>query len=133
MDTKWIVVENKKKRMQKIHDKDMYRTETDHKSNYRTSYKTNYRPNYRANYKANYKTNYKTNRYNKYQYFYETDDENMKKILCNNMLIRGKCNYGNKCLYAHNIYEQNVDPIRKKAYDIIMNNKMIDDEPDNEL
>lgn len=56
-----------------------------------------------------------------------------KKILCNNMIMRGKCNYGNKCNYAHNIEEQNVDMNRKKAYDIIMDNKAITSQPDTEL
>ena len=29
--------------------------------------------------------------------------ENHKKILCHNMISSGKCCYGDKCLYAHDI------------------------------
>jgi len=47
-------------------------------------------------------------------------DENKKKMLCSNILEFGKCQYGDKCLYAHSIDEQNLDKNRKKAYDILM-------------
>jgi len=47
---------------------------------------------------------------------------NMKKILCYNIISGKKCNYNNKCLYAHNLSEQNIDPIRVIAYDIIKDN-----------
>lgn len=53
------------------------------------------------------------------------DDKAHKKILCNNILMYGKCCYTNKCLYAHNLTEQTLEPIRKIAYDIIINNKQI--------
>jgi len=46
-------------------------------------------------------------------------DKNSKKILCINVLNKKKCNYGNKCLYAHHINEQNIEPIRHKVYTII--------------
>jgi hypothetical protein len=46
---------------------------------------------------------------------------NHKKILCNNILTGIPCTYGNKCLYAHDVEEQNVDTIRKQAYDIVKN------------
>jgi hypothetical protein len=46
-------------------------------------------------------------------------DENLKRVLCNNMLMYGKCNYGDKCLYAHSLDDQNKDPIRERAYNII--------------
>lgn len=46
---------------------------------------------------------------------------NHKKILCNNILLGIPCTYGAKCLYAHDVEEQNIEPIRKKAYDIIKN------------
>jgi hypothetical protein len=61
------------------------------------------------------------------------DDENMKKILCNNILVSGGCHYGSKCMYAHSISEQNMDPIRKRAYDIIMGNDRGSCKPDKEL
>src|SRR6185312_14088891 len=48
--------------------------------------------------------------------------KNMKKILCRNMIIHGNCNYSNKCMYAHNLNEQNIDNNRKIAYDLLNNN-----------
>ncbi len=50
---------------------------------------------------------------------------NNKKIMCNNMITSGECKYSNRCLYAHSYEEQNVDELRKKAYDIIMGKKVI--------
>lgn len=53
---------------------------------------------------------------------YENSDEfdgSSKKILCQNIINTGECKYGNKCMYAHNLEEQNVSEIRKYAYDII--------------
>lgn len=41
-----------------------------------------------------------------------------KRILCQNILISKKCNYGDKCIYAHSLSEQKIDPLRKKAYDL---------------
>jgi hypothetical protein len=48
---------------------------------------------------------------------------NTKKILCYNIICGKKCNYGNKCLYAHNLNEQNVDSLRETAYNILKNDK----------
>lgn len=42
-----------------------------------------------------------------------------KRILCQGMINTGICSYGNKCTFAHNLGEQNVDPIRKLAYSIL--------------
>jgi hypothetical protein len=47
--------------------------------------------------------------------------ENNKKILCYNIISGKKCNYGNKCLYAHNLSEQNINELREKAYNMIKN------------
>ena len=44
---------------------------------------------------------------------------NNKKILCFNMLNNKKCNYGNKCVYAHSLSDQKIDSLRHKAYTII--------------
>ena len=44
-----------------------------------------------------------------------------KKILCNTFFKGEECQYGDKCLYAHSITQQKMDPIRKRAYDIIQN------------
>jgi hypothetical protein len=48
------------------------------------------------------------------------DNKNHKKILCNNIISDNECPYGTKCLYAHSMEEQNVDDLRKKAYDMIL-------------
>jgi hypothetical protein len=48
---------------------------------------------------------------------------NNKKILCFNMLNTNKCNYGNKCVYAHSLSDQKIEPIRHKAYTIIKGNQ----------
>lgn len=54
-------------------------------------------------------------------------NNNTKKILCYNIISGNKCNYGNKCLYAHSLSEQNIDPIRVQAYDILRsNNDLVD-------
>ena len=45
--------------------------------------------------------------------------DSYKRVLCFNILNRGVCSYGEKCVYAHHLKEQSVDPLRKNAYDII--------------
>lgn len=56
----------------------------------------------------------------KYKYCDSTAKaNNLKKIICKNIITNGSCVYGNKCLYAHTLDDQNVDKIRKIAYDII--------------
>lgn len=50
-------------------------------------------------------------------------NENYKKILCKNINNIGKCIYNNKCLYAHSLEEQNVEPIRVQAYNMIKKNE----------
>jgi hypothetical protein len=52
---------------------------------------------------------------------------NTKKILCYNIITGKKCNYGNKCLYAHNLDEQNICGTRAKAYDILKGDDNLDD------
>lgn len=54
-----------------------------------------------------------------------TNEKNQKKMLCNNMLKNKKCTYGNKCMYAHSLEEQNIDFLKKKAYDIIKSEENI--------
>jgi len=51
------------------------------------------------------------------------NSRNEKRILCQNMIMHGKCNYGNKCVFAHNLDEQNVDEMRKQAYSMIKESK----------
>ena len=52
--------------------------------------------------------------------------KNIKRILCYNMLKSGSCNYGSKCLYAHNLDEQNIDNIKKRAYELLTKDDLSD-------
>jgi hypothetical protein len=52
--------------------------------------------------------------------------KNKKKILCNNILKKDRCEYGNKCLYAHDYNEQNIDDYKKNLYDLIKSDKKVD-------
>jgi hypothetical protein len=61
-----------------------------------------------------------------YNYNIYSDPKTHKKILCKNILSNKQCTYYNKCLYAHSIEDQNVDDIRKLAYDIIKNPNLYD-------
>jgi hypothetical protein len=47
------------------------------------------------------------------------NNDTSKKILCYNTLNGEKCNYGTKCLYAHSLNEQKIEPLRHKVYTII--------------
>lgn len=49
---------------------------------------------------------------------YGMNKANHKRILCQNVLISKKCNYGDKCIYAHSLSEQKIDPMRKQAYNL---------------
>jgi hypothetical protein len=51
---------------------------------------------------------------------------NDKKILCINIIKNEKCNYGNKCDYAHSIKEQKLEPVRQLAYELIKGEKEFD-------
>lgn len=46
-------------------------------------------------------------------------NDNFKTILCKNITSFGKCAYCDKCLYAHNLDEQKVEPLRNRAYKMI--------------
>lgn len=64
----------------------------------------------------------------KYKYFDSAlKTNNLKKIICKNVIMNGSCVYGTKCLYAHTLDDQNVDKIRKLAYDIIRKKKSCKD------
>ena len=49
------------------------------------------------------------------------ESKQIKKLLCFNILHHGSCPYESKCIYAHNMSEQNVDNDRKLAYYYIIN------------
>ncbi len=57
----------------------------------------------------------------------DSQHNNSKKILCYNVLNNKACNYGHKCMYAHNLSEQKKDPIRHKVYTILRNNNDLTD------
>lgn len=46
-------------------------------------------------------------------------NSNHKKILCLNILSHNKCRYGDHCIYAHSLKEQNITPYNKKVYNIV--------------
>lgn len=46
-------------------------------------------------------------------------NNNLKKILCLNILSSCKCKYGDHCIYAHSLKEQNITAYNKKVYDIL--------------
>jgi hypothetical protein len=52
------------------------------------------------------------------------DEYNHKKILCTSKFLENKCKYDKKCIYAHSLYEQNLEFDRKKAYEIILDDKL---------
>ena len=52
-------------------------------------------------------------------------DENSKRILCYNIINNKLCSYGNKCMYAHSLTDQKIDPIRYKVYSILKNNSRL--------
>ncbi|AYV84751.1 MAG: hypothetical protein Hyperionvirus37_4 [Hyperionvirus sp.] len=64
---------------------------------------------------------------------HQADMKNMKKVLCNNVLIAQTCHYGDKCMYAHSLEDQNVEGVRRKAYDILEGVEKINYKPDREL
>ncbi len=39
-----------------------------------------------------------------------------KKMLCNNIIKDNDCSYRYKCMYAHSLEEQKLEPIRERAY-----------------
>ena len=47
------------------------------------------------------------------------DPSQVKKVLCFNILNRLECPYGNDCIYAHTLSEQNIEKIREEAYNIV--------------
>ncbi len=60
---------------------------------------------------------------NKEDNMYNNDKnlDNSKRILCYNIINSKVCSYGSKCMYAHSLSEQKIDPIRHKVYTILKN------------
>ena len=46
------------------------------------------------------------------------------KTLCFNMLNFNTCSYGNKCLYAHSLDEQNIDNSKKMTFELLKLNNL---------
>ena len=57
--------------------------------------------------------------FKKYTLLINSMSDNSKKILCFNMIKNHNCNYNNKCLYAHSLKDQKLEPLREKVYNII--------------
>ena len=68
-----------------------------------------------------YKNSFNKFKDNKDNKFDKIKKYNQKKILCQNYITYNSCTYGNKCSYAHNLNEQNIDPLRKQILDLITN------------
>ena len=49
--------------------------------------------------------------------------DKIKKILCYNVMNSNYCSYGNKCVYAHSLEEQNKEKYKKIIIDYIKNNR----------
>jgi hypothetical protein len=47
------------------------------------------------------------------------NNKNYKTILCRNIVTYGKCDYGNECLYAHSLNDQNIEELRQTSYNMI--------------
>ena len=61
------------------------------------------------------------------------NNNNTKKILCINIIEKGQCPYSHTCLYAHSLYDQKIEAIRKQAYDIINTTDKLNFKPGIEL
>lgn len=53
--------------------------------------------------------------------------KNHKKILCHNMITKGTCIYGNNCLYAHTLEDQNIETSRKAAWEILLSSNSLEE------
>jgi len=73
------------------------------------------------NYKYNFNKNI-WNKFNKNNIYSTYNKYNQKKMLCENFVSTGQCSYAKKCLYAHSLEEQNIEPHRKKLFDLLNNN-----------
>lgn len=67
--------------------------------------------------KINFDKDYKKKNINKKES--NGKNQNLKKILCHNMITSNICSYGNKCLYAHSLDEQRIDTDKKLAYELM--------------
>lgn len=47
------------------------------------------------------------------------DNKNVKKLLCNNIVCGNKCAYKNRCMFAHDLNEQQIENNRKLTIDMI--------------
>jgi hypothetical protein len=52
--------------------------------------------------------------------------KNVRRMLCQNVIKDGSCSYGNKCMYAHTLDEQNIDPPRKQVWNILLSTNSLE-------
>jgi hypothetical protein len=50
----------------------------------------------------------------------DKETQNRKTLLCNNMITKKYCDYGDNCKYAHSLSEQCIDKSRKNVHDIML-------------
>lgn len=50
----------------------------------------------------------------------DKDTQNRKTLLCNNMITKKYCDYGDNCKYAHSLSEQCIDKSRKNVHDVML-------------
>ena len=62
-----------------------------------------------------------TNMYN------NSTSNNFKRILCFNVINNAVCTYGSKCVYAHSLSDQKIEPLRHKIYTIIRSDTNLKD------
>lgn len=51
------------------------------------------------------------------------DSDNVKKILCYNILSNNRCSYGNKCMFAHSLEEQKKENYKDFIINFILKEK----------
>lgn len=51
--------------------------------------------------------------------FDNKNKDNVKKLLCYNIVNNSKCFYKHKCMFAHNLFEQKKEPIREYIINMI--------------
>lgn len=57
----------------------------------------------------------------------DINNNNFKRILCFNVINNSICTYGTKCVYAHSLSDQKIEPLRHKIYTIIRGESSLKD------
>jgi hypothetical protein len=53
-------------------------------------------------------------------------NDKVKRVLCFSILSNESCHFGNKCLFAHKLEEQRIEPIRKLVYEVLQGTRRMD-------